>query len=759
MPLSKRTLLSLLIQSAILASAGGGLLLSPVSAAPLLPWMNTAITPAQRADLLVSALSFSQKVQQLHGARSPIPELPACGSSGRHVPGIPAMQIPTFRITNGPVGLGGGDCSPQDPATALPVAIGLAAGFDPKLARTYGDLMSREARMLGLHELEAPGIDLARIGQGGRNFEYFGEDPILAGVMAANEVRAVQANGIIGMAKHFVLNDQEQDRNTVSVIVDDRSLHQLYLLPFEMAVKDGDVGAVMCSYNKIGGTYSCENPYTLNTVLRDQWGFNGYVQSDFGAVHSAAPGMNAGMDFEMPSGTWYTEANINAALLNGTLTMTTVDRALKRRYEQMFKFGIFDRPVTRTPIDADTAKANGAVARSISEQTAVLLKNKGNLLPLSKSARSIVIIGQATYASAAVAGGGGSSRVLPTYTVTPLAGIQNVLQQIGSSTPVKVVVAATDGSTNAAAAAEAAAADVVIVMAGVVTTEGRDRPSLSLPDNQDALISAVAAANPRTVVVLKDGDPVLMPWIDQVPAVLEAWNPGQEDGNVVARLLFGLANPSGKLPVTYPKLATDTPANTAQRYPGTVENGIPTVHYSEGLAMGYRWYDSQKIAPLFPFGFGLSYTSFNISDIEVTPKVYGWTHPVKVRFSVKNTGKVSGAEVAQVYVGMPQGLGEPPKRLVAFKKVFLAPGEKRHVEISIDPQGNSHPFSYWDSKAQKWTTAAGKYKVYVGNSSNNIVEKGEISIGATWQQSEHSGSDPHERGEWELGDEDGGRRD
>jgi beta-glucosidase len=750
MPLSKRPL-SLLVRSALLAAAGTTLSL-PASAAEPLPWMNPAMPPAQRAELLVGALSFSQKVQQLHGARSAIPELPVCGSSGRHVPGIPALQIPTFRITNGPVGLGGGDCSPQDPATALPVALALAAGFDPKLAHAYGDLMGREARMLGLHELESPGINMARLGQGGRNFEYFGEDPVLAGVMATSEVRAVQANGVIGMTKHYVLNDQEQNRGTVSVIVDDRTLHQLYLLPFEMAVKDGDVGSVMCSYNKIAGTYSCENPYTLNTVLRDQWGFTGYVQSDFGAVHSAAPGMNAGMDFEMPSGTWYTEANINAALLNGTLAQATVDRALKRRYEQMFKFGIFDRPVTRTPIDPDTAKANGAVARSIGEQTAVLLKNKGKLLPLAKSVRSIVIIGQATYANAAVAGGGGSSRVLPTYTVTPLAGIQNVLQQIGSSASVKLVIALNDGSNNAAAAAEASAADVAIVMAGVVTTEGRDRLSLSLPDNQDALISAVAAANPRTVVVLKDGDPVLMPWIEQVPAVLEAWNPGQEDGNVVARLLFGLANPSGKLPVTYPKLATDTPTSTAERYPGTVENGLPTVRYSEGLAMGYRWYDAKKIEPLFPFGFGLSYTSFTISKLEVTPKSYGWTHPIRVKFFVENTGTRSGAEVAQVYIGMPASLGEPPKRLVAFQKVFLKPGEKRHVQISINPQGNSHPLSYWDSKAQKWTIAAGKYQVYVGNSSNNIVASEEISIGTTWQDREYRSEERQAREDWEKGD-------
>jgi beta-glucosidase len=713
--------------------AAGVVGLAPVgAAAQALPWMNTSLSPVQRAELLVGAMTLDQKIQQLHGQGGAIAELPECGNPMRHVPGIASLQIPTFRITNGPVGLGGGDCNPQDRATALPVALGLAASFDPALAYTFGDLMAREARQLGLHELEGPGINMARVGRGGRNFEYLGEDPFLAGTMAANEIRGIQINGIIGMVKHYVLNDQEQNRMSVSVDVDNRVLYQLYLLPYEMSVKDGAVGSIMCSYNRIGGVYACENPYMLTEVLRKQWGFDGYVQSDFGATHSTAPSLNAGEDFEMQNGTWYSATRISAALADSSLSMATIDRALKRRYQQMFRFGIFDRPITHTPIDANTAAAHGAVARSIGEQAAVLLKNNANMLPLDVSRiRTIALVGQATFANAAVAGGGGSSRVLPTYTVTPLQGLQNVLTALGSAVTVTQVVVANNNSNLADAVTAATTADITIMMAGVVTNEGGDRPSLSLPNDQDALISAVAAAAPgKTVLVLKDGDPILMPWIDQVPAILEAWNPGQEDGNIIARLLFGLANPSGKLPVTYPKLATDTPTNTPDRYPGVTEPGaaFPMVRYSEGLQMGYRWYNARNVEPLFPFGYGLSYTSFKISKLEVTPKKSDGTRPIRVQFFVENTGKRAGAEVLQVYFGFPTAAGEPPKRLVAFEKVRLQPGEKKKVQIAINPAANSHPIGIWDSGSQQWKVVEGNYLVMVGNSSANIVLSDSVTV-------------------------------
>lgn len=710
-----------------LACAAAIAMLSVVGTAQTLPWMDASLAPARRVDLLVAAMSLDQKIQQLHGQSGTIPELQECGNGGRHVPGIPELQIPTFRITNGPVGLGGGDCSPKDEATALPVALALAAGFDPSLAYTFGDLIAREARMLGLHELEGPGMNMARVGQGGRNFEYLGEDPMLAGTIATSEIQGIQSNGVIAMAKHFVLNDQEQNRQGIKVLVDNRVLHELYLLPYEMSVKDGKVGSLMCSYNRIGDVYSCDNTYTLTDVLRGQWGFQGYVQSDFGATHSTALSLNAGQDFEMSGARFYTPALIKAALGDGSLSIATIDRALKHRYLQMFRFGIFDRPITRGTIDA---QANGARARAIGEQLAVLLKNNGKILPLDASKiRSIALVGQATFASAAAAGGGGSSRVSPLYTITPLQGLQKVLTALGSSATVKLVVVANDNGNLADAIAAAVAADVTIVMAGVVTSEGRDSPDLSLPNNQDALIAAVAAAAPgKTVLVLKDGDPVLMPWIDQVPAVLEAWNPGQEDGNIVADLLFGVANPSGKLPVTYPKLAGDTPTSAVDRYPGVAASGFPTVSYSEALNMGYRWYDSQNIQPLFAFGYGLSYTQFSISKLEVTPKTTDGTKPIKVQLIVENTGKVAGAEVPQVYLGLPPAAGEPPKRLVAFQKVWLKPGEKKQIQLTIDPAATNHPLSIFDTATQRWKTVDGSYKVLVGNSSANMTLSDAITV-------------------------------
>ncbi|MCM3726617.1 glycoside hydrolase family 3 C-terminal domain-containing protein [Neobacillus cucumis] len=724
---------------AVAAIAGGAIASQPTQAkaergavSSQLPWMDTSLSPEKRTELLIDAMTLDQKIQQLAGMRGEIPELKECGSPMRHIPGIPEFGIPTFRITNGPVGLGGGDCSPQDKATALPVAIGLAASFDPNLAYAFGDLMGGEARTLGLHELEAPGMNLARLGENGRNFEYMGEDPYLAGVLASKEIKGIQDNDIIAMSKHYVLNDQEQNRMSVNVNIDENVLHELYLLPFEMSVKDGNVGSIMCSYNRVSGTYACENEYLLNTVLRDQWGFKGYVQSDFGATHSTAPALHAGLDLEMQNARFFTNTNIKATLADGTLTMDTVDQALSRRYVQMFKYGIFDRPIVRGTIDAEV---NGSKARDIAEQTAVLLKNEGNLLPLDPSVDSIALIGKPTYVDAAVAGGGGSSRVSPLYTVSPQQGLQNTLEKIGSDAAITKVTVAADNSNLNEAVAAAKDADVVILMAGVVTSEGRDRPSLSLPDSQDDMISAVTAANKKTALVLKDGDPVLMPWVNEVPSILEAWNPGQEDGNVVANLLFGLANPSGKLPVTYPVSKADTPTSTEERYPG-VNQGvldstgkeIPQVYYSEGLEMGYRWYDAKNIKPLFAFGYGLSYTNFDISKLVVTPKTTDGTKKIQVSLFVENTGKVAGAEVPQVYLGLPEVANEPPKRLVGFEKVWLKPGEKKHVTITIDPAASNHPLSIWDSNADTWKTLDGEYKVYVGNSSDNITLTDSINV-------------------------------
>jgi beta-glucosidase len=727
------------------------------------PWMQSGLSPDRRAALLLGAMTLDEKMQQLVGAPGVIPEIPSCYGA-RHVPGIGRLRIPTFRITNGPVGVGQNDCVPVNTpnlpraammstasakATALPSAMAVAASFDRAVAAKFGDVIGVESRNRALHVLEGPGLNLARAPQGGRHFEYFGEDPFLTGTMAVAEIRAMQKHGIIAMAKHFIANDHETNRTTENAIVADRVLHELYLLPFEMAVRSGDVASVMCSYNRVNGTYACENAHLLTDVLRRQWGFKGYVQSDFFAVKSTVPTLLAGMDHEMPGlalgplTPWYSAARLREALDKKQITTANIDTALARRYRQMFRLGIFDRPVKETPIDV---ARNAAIAREIGEQAAVLLKNERGTLPLyARSIKSVALIGQAEYATKSVAGCcGGSSDVIPFATVTPLDGVKQVLAQQKSPAMATLTVVADDRANLADAVAAAKAADVAIVLAGTIAEEGRDRESIALEKGQDSIIAAVAAANPRTIVVLKDNASALTPWIDAVPAVLETWFPGQEDGAIVARLLFGLATPSGKLPVTFPVRESDLPASTDKRWPGVDTSGARakvtggnafgsgapvTVEYSEGLQIGYRWFDANRIAPRFPFGYGLSYTTFALSNLVVSPRSTDGTAPITVRVTVANTGKRRGAEVPQVYVSLPENAGEPPKRLVAFEKVWLDPGQRRTVTMTIDPSASSHPLGVWDEAAQRWRVPEGSYVIAVGMSSADARLNQTVTIG------------------------------
>jgi beta-glucosidase len=728
------------------------LLLLPVTArAQSLPWMRASLSADERAALLVRAMTPAEKFQQLTGAAGVIAEIPECFGA-RHVPGIQRLGIPTLRITNGPVGIGQSDCVPvgtpnlprsalmstaSAKATALPSGMAVAASFDRGVAAQFGDVIGMEARSHALHVLEGPGLNLARVPQGGRNFEYFGEDPFLTGAIGVAEIRAIQRHGVIAMAKHFIANEQETNRFTANELIDDRVLHELYLLPFEMAVRSGDVASVMCSYNSVNGPHACEDGHHLTDVLRRQWGFRGYVQSDFFATHSTAATMLAGMDHEMPGLTmgplspWFSPARLQAALDRHEITEAHVDTALARRYRQMFRLGIFDRPVVRTSIDV---ARDAAIARAIGEQAAVLLKNDRALLPLDAGVlRSVALIGKAEYAAKAVSGCcGGSSDVIPFATVAPLDGVRQVLAQLKSPATAALTIVANDNANLAEAVSAARSADVAIVLAGTIAEEGRDRESIALSDGQDAMIAAVVAANPRTVVVLKDNASSLMPWIDAVPAVLEAWFPGQEDGAIVARLLFGLANPSGKLPVTFPRLESDLPATTARRWPGVDSSGASvsvsrsagfgsgaptTVEYSEGLQMGYRWFDAKGIAPRFPFGHGLSYTTFTLSQLTVTPRVSDGTRPIELRVTVTNTGRRRGAEVPQAYLSLPRRADEPPKRLVAFEKVWLDPGETKVVRLVVDPGASHHPLGIWDSAAQRWAVVDGTYTIMVGTSS------------------------------------------
>src|SRR4051794_26613867 len=697
------------------------------------------MSPRERAEQLVAAMTLEQKIAQLHGAMETIDIYSALADADieevadqfqveRHVAAIDDLGIPRFRITNGPVGVGMGDGTPSPPATSLPMTIGLAAGFDVELARRYGDIIGSETATLGQHVLEGPGVCLHRTTIAGRNFEYFSEDPYLSGVMGVAVATAIQAHDVIAMAKHYVVNDQEYERFRASVEVDEHVLRELYLLPFEMLVKDAEIAAVMGSYNRVRGVYATEYRYTLTDILRTEWGFDGYVQSDFWSCRSCAPALNAGMDHEMPDAKWLNEANVKAALHDTSLEIETIDRALVRRYTQMFRFGQFERPYAPGEIDAP---GHGAISRTIGSQIAVLLKNDGGLLPLDLDTGSVALIGQSTFVDEACLGGGGSSKVVPLYTVTPLEGMRDVLRHLRSSATVTKVTVADDLSNLDEAKKAAREADVVVLMAGLVATEGVDQSDANMLHDQNPMLDELLGINPATVVVLKDSNPVLMPWIDRAPAVLEAWNQGSEDGHVVADLLFGVANPSGKVPTSYPRSEGDTLyAGKPERYPGVDEGaGYPVIRYSEGLEVGYRWFQAQGIEPLFGFGFGLSYTTFDITDVSVSAPD-GANAPMTVTASVTNTGPVFGAEVVQVYLGVPVA-GQPPKRLVAFQKVFVEPGASESVTITVDPAATNHPFGVWDYTARRFVTKPGEYTVDVGNSADNTPHTTSLTVAAS----------------------------
>ncbi len=803
------------------------------------PWMTRAIVAQQkaakndaareavanrRAKLLLAAMTLPQKMQQLTGSSPEIlPELPNC-YGGRHVSGIGALSIPTFRISNGPVGVGQNDCVSTSvlnrtgsgifgasmavayvhhtsaKATALPSATGVAASFDPAVATAFGHIIGTEMSDLALHVFEAPGLNLARLPILGRNFEYFGEDPYLAGVMATAETRAVQSKGLIAMPKHFVANEQETNRQTIQTTVDRQILREIYLLPFEMAVKDGKAASIMCAYNYVNTVSSCENKEMLTDVLRGDWGFSGYVQADFFAMKSTVPTLKSGMDHEMPQPMQWSPAKLNAALSAGQLTVADIDRALERRYTQTFKAGIFDRPLVQKPMDV---QGNGRKAREIGAQSAVLLQNNG-ALPLRSDLGSLVVIGKATqvYAQQAVVGGaivgqpigsgGGSSDVAPHYSVTPVEGIRNALKAQGNVRgTVKLILvddenqsATIDGAKASfeAALAEAAKADAVVMMAGTIAEEGADRATFTTTGGRtlagsaaegmgldwyagrnNVIATTIAKSNPaknsqtlamikavlatrsatgtdmlrKAVLVLKDNasvamDPALVS--AQGPAILETWFPGQEDGNIVADLLFGLKNPSGKLPVTFPYAGRGfMDSITPVQFPGSpAADGKNTVEYTEKLAIGYRWYDanlSGRCAAVngrnpcvaFPFGHGLSYTSFTVGKPAL---VFDKARNVwRASVTVTNSGRRAGAEVVQAYVGLPAsanavGAPQPPKRLVGFGKVQLAPGASRQVTITIDPAASNHPLSVWNEARKQWVAPAGQYTIWVGRSSS-----------------------------------------
>jgi beta-glucosidase len=666
------------------------------SSAATRPWVDTSLAPETRASLLVQQMTLDEKILEIHMIDQK--------AHPREVSGIDRLGIPTMRITNGPAGAGPGDARPTQPATALPAAIALAASWDPDLATKFGQVLGTEVAARGEHVVEGPGVNITRVPRNGRNFEYFGEDPYLSARMGVAEIEGIQQQRVIAEVKHFACNNQETNRKTINEIVDERTLREIYLPAFEAAVKEGHVAAVMAAYPSVNNQFCSENVHLLKDVLRGEWGFAGFVQSDYTGTHGADGGAKAGLDLSMKADHYGPE--MKTAIAGGQISESTIDTMLIRRFAQMYRFGMMDGPRTPQPL---AEKEDGAAARAIAAQCTVLLKNEGDMLPLNVAKlHTIAVIGP--YAGAAHTGGGGSSMVKAVYTVSPVDGIKH---RVGAA----VNVVYNDGADPAMAAAAAKDADVVLLMVGNKDSEGKDRPDLQLPKNQSALVSAVAAANPRTIVVLKTGGVVLMPWIDHVPAILEAWYPGEEDGNVVADLVFGDVNPSGKLPMTFPRSETQTPVSSPSQYPGVNATAI----YSEKLDVGYRWYDAQNQSPLFPFGFGLSYTTFAMNNLAVSRATSG---QCSASLDVTNTGPREGAEVVQIYVAAPPSAGEPPKQLKGFKKVTLKPGETCRVEIALDTRA----FSIWDTKVNQWRVFPGEYQILAGDSSRDLPLRGTITI-------------------------------
>jgi len=665
--------------------------------------------PADKADVrarrIVSEMTLPEKISQLHGIEDE--------TYYRYVPPVSRLNIPALHVANGPCGIGPAGDKPQKPATAMSAPISLAATWDVALAYRYGEIIGREAKCLNEDLLEAPDVNIARLPQNGRTFEAFGEDPYLVSRLTVSEIQGIQSQGVMANVKHYAANNQENNRLKVNVIVGERALREIYLPAFEAAIKEANCASIMGAYPRVNGYFCCENDVLLNQILKKEWGFKGFVTSDFGAVHSTVPSALNGLDLELPSGKYFGK-NLKTAIASNQVPLSVIDEMLLRRFRTMIQFGLFDQ----TPkLQMLPVREHGLESARIAAAGMVLLKNDRATLPLDAARlRRIALIGP--YAVKALTGGGGSSHVIPLYTVTPLAGLQ---RRVGTNVSVNLA----DGKDIAQAVALAKTADVAIVMVG--DNEGEDHDhSLKLAGNQDKLVAAVVAANPHTVVVLKSGSAMFMPWVDQIPAILEAWYPGEEDGNAVAAVLFGEVNPSGKLPLTFPRQLADLPANTPEQYPGV--NG--EVHYTEGVFVGYRHFDAHQLQPLFSFGHGLSYTTFDYQNLALGADHVSLTGiskaPLTVELEVANTGRRAGEEVVQLYVGLPSTpeVPQPPKQLKGFVKVLLQPGETRRVHLELDAQA----LSFWNAEKHGWFILPGTYQVMAGSSSTDIRQKGEFVL-------------------------------
>jgi beta-glucosidase len=715
-----------------------GIVLAAVDAVPQdkdRPWMNPRLSPSERVELVLKELTLDEKLALLHGNgmahvsnwQMPLTHL-ANGGAG-YVEGVKRLGIPPLIISDAAYGIRDSGANGRY-STALPSVLGAASSWDVESACEYGETIGRELRAQGFDMTLGGGVNLAREPRNGRTFEYAGEDPLLAGTFVGNLMRCEQAQHVIGDLKHYAINDQETGRSFVDAVISKKAMQESDLLAFHIAISIGNPGAVMCSYNRINGDYACENSYTLRDVLKKEWGFKGFVISDWDGAHSTEKASRAGMDQEQPMAGHF-GPKLKEAVEAGKVPMSEIDDHARRVLYAEFLAGIVDDPPEKGVVDVEKGME---VAQRVEEKSIVLLKNNEGVLPIAPSrTRSIAAIGG--HADVGMISGGGSAQVDPpggNAIMPPGKGATHWQDHIWFPTsPLKALreklpstkIEFDSGADLKAAASLAASSDLAIVFAHQWQAEDADLPSLSLPDNQDALIEQVAAANPHTIVVLETGSAVTMPWLDKVAGVVEAWYAGSAGHKALANVLVGDANPSGKLAISFPKSEKDLPHPTIPAAPHRQQGQgaqIPnyTVRYDEGSRVGYKWYETEHKQPLFAFGFGLSYTSYAYSGLSVDSSAK------TVRFTVKNTGRRAGTEIAEVYVRLPEGADESFKRLAGWKRVMLAPGESQTVTVLIDER----VLQTFDEARNCWSLASGEYGVLVGGASDKTPLSGSLQI-------------------------------
>jgi len=698
----------------VLISAGQAQAADSVAACP---WVNSRAPIAERVGQVLAQMTTADRLDLVAGEVNGI-----AGTSGPvyvgQIGAIPALCIPELNLEDGPAGAGDG----MTGVTQLPAPVALAATWDPQLAYDYGSVVGAEQRGKGTDIDLGPTVNIVRDPRWGRAFETYGEDPYLQSAVGVGYIDGVQAQGVMAQVKHLAAyaEDTARDSAASNVIVSQRALQEIYLPPFQAAVQQAHVSSVMCAYNEVNDVPACQNGYLLDQVLDGEFGFSGFVTSDWFATHSAAPSADAGLDMQMPDGCYFT-TGLEDGLSDGAVPMARLNDMVKRILTEMFRFNLFDHGPTGAPNDVVTTPAHAAVALKVAEASTVLLKNAGGVLPLNPaSVHSIAVIGS-DGGSGAYTGGGGSASVVAPYVVTPYQGIA---ARAGHA----AAVVYNDGSDPTQAAAAARAASVAIVFADLPESEGEDLPNIALPSAENTLIEDVAAANPRTIVVLNSGSAVTMPWISKVAGVLEAWYPGQDDGDAIAALLFGDVDPSGKLPVTFPVSLAQEPAASPLDWPGIGEQ-----KYSEGIFVGYRYFEADHETPLFPFGYGLSYTSFRFGAARLSgPDRAG---RLRVSVLVTNVGRRAGSDVVQLYVGDPSADGEPPRQLEGFQRITLRPGHATRVSFGLEPRN----LSYWNGV---WIAARGAYQLYFGDSSASLPVRLQFALTRTIKSGQPVGPAP-----------------